>query len=440
MSKRITVRIVSYALAVIFALSGFLFCEHKKLEKNELELNNGYIKNLNALETSMNNITDTLDKASCLKSGTDLLNLSTTLFCEGETAKNALAALPNGTSKSGTLYKFLSQVGNYAVSISKSAINGEISDEDNAGIANLYKTSKTISKIISRVNENYDNIDDFAKIINENVNKEVDVKTLASTLDGLEKELNDYPTLIYDGPFSDHLLNKQPLMTSNGKVYSKEYCRQVAQKFFGIKSDLNYSGSQDGKIKSYIFEKENFYCCVTKNGGYVSFMRNGRDVKKAELSADEAVKKAENFLEKNGLINMKSTYYYTVDGECTVNFAYMSDDTLCYTDLIKVGVALDTGEIVFYEATGYLTNHTSRPFEKPPHSEQEARQKVNKRLMVKSSKLCLIPTDSGGEIRCYEFLCETPEKSNVFVYVSVKNLSTVKILLVDKSASGVLVK
>ena len=440
MSKRIMVRIISYTMAVFLVLTGFLFCEHQRVRQKELELNNGYIKNLNALETSMNNITDTLDKASYLKSGTDLLNLSTTLFCEGETAKNALAGLPNGASNSSTLYKFLSQVGNYAVSISENAIDGEISDEENEELANLYKTSKTITEIIRQVNESYDNIEDFAKIINENVDKKIDAKTLASTLDGLEKELNDYPTLIYDGPFSDHLLNKQPLMTSNATECSKEYSKQKAQEFFGIKTELNYTGSQDGKIKCYIFEKDNLYCCVSKNGGYISFMRNSREIKDAKLSNEDAVKKAEKFLKKNGLNNMENTYYYAVDGECIINFAYKSDDTLCYTDLIKVGVALDTGEIVFYEAAGYLTNHTARPFEKAPHTEEEAREKVNKRLTVKSSRLCLIPTDSGSEIRCYEFLCETPEKSSVFVYISVINLSTVKILLVDKSASGVLVK
>lgn len=440
MKKRTVVRIISFATSAFLVLVGFLACEHSKVKQLDLELNNGYIKNLNVLETSMNNITDTLNKASYLKNGTDLLSLSTTLFCEGETAKNALAGLPEGTAGSSTFYKFLSQVGNYAVSISKNAINGEVSDEDSENLFNLYKTSSAITKIIKETNGSYDNIEDFARLVNDKIEKSVDSKSLASTLDGLEKELNDYSTLIYDGPFSDHLLTRQPLMTTNAKEYSKKECRIKAQDFFNIRDTLVYSGKQNGKIECYIFEKESICCCVSKHGGYITYMRNSRKIGDTKKTSEEAVKTAENFLKNNGLVNMKYTYYNTADGECTINFAYVSGDTLCYTDLIKVGVALDTGEIVFYEAAGYLTNHTLRPFDKPAHTEKEASEKVDKRLKIKSSRLCLIPTESGSEIRCYEFLCEAEDKSNVFVYVSVKSLNTVKILLVDKSASGVLVK
>lgn len=440
MKKRNIVRIVSFGLTAVAILLGFTLTEHGKVRSRELQINNAYIRSLNALETSMNNITDSLNKASYMTGGTDLLNLSTTLFCEGETAKNALAALPGGSDESMTINKFLSQVGNYAVSISKKALSGEINADESEQLSKLYKTSKTISGVIGDVNKSYDNIEEFARIVNDKIDKKVDIMTLSSSLKGLEEELNDYPTLIYDGPFSDHILEKEPIMTSNAPAWSKENCKKRAEDFFGLNNKLHYSGEQNGKIKSYIFEGDNVYCSVAKNGGYISYMRRQRDIGEYKLSAENAVKKATDFLKKNGLENMEETYYYAEGGECTVNFAYKSGDTLCYTDLIKVGVAMDNGEIVFYEANGYLTNHTTRVFDPASHTIDEAREKVSKKLTVLSSKSCLIPTDSGSEVRCYEFLCENEEKSNVFVYISVKKLSTVKILLVDKSAAGVLVK
>ena len=42
---------------------------------------------------------------------------------------------------------------------------------------------------------------------------------------------------------------------------------------------------------------------------------------------------------------MKESYFSTNDGICTINFAYMEDDVVCYPDLIKVNVALDTGNV-----------------------------------------------------------------------------------------------
>ena len=440
MKKRASVRIISFTLAAFLTLSGFLISEKRISDQNKLQLENGYVKSLNTLETSLNNITENLNKASYIGKGSDLLSLSTSLFCEGEIAKNALAGLPNGNKNSSTLYKFLSQVGNYAVTVSKNSAQGKISEEENKKITQLYKTSKTISKVVEDVNKSYDNIEDFTKIMEDNIKEKIDVNTLAASLDGLEESLNDYPTLIYDGPFSDHILKKEPIMTANAAKYSKSSALKKAENFFGLNNRLNYSGEQKGKLKCYRFEGDNISCCVTENGGYIAYMRNSREIGQSRFSAEEAIQTAENFLMKNGIKNMKETYYYAVDGECTVNFAYMSDDTLCYTDLIKVGVALDTGEIVFYEAYGYLTNHTTRSFDKANHTLEEARKELNKELKVISNKICLIPADSGSEIRCYEFLCETQEKGKIFVYISVKNLDTVKVLLVEESTAGILVK
>ena len=66
-----------------------------------------------------------------------------------------------------------------------------------------------------------------------------------------------------------------------------------------------------------------------------------------------------------GYENMKDSYYALNDGICVVNFAQMEGDAICYTDLIKVGVALDNGEIVSIDARGYLMNHKDRTI---PHA------------------------------------------------------------------------
>lgn len=52
--------------------------------------------------------------------------------------------------------------------------------------------------------------------------------------------------------------------------------------------------------------------------------------------------------------DMKETYYFTSDGICTINFAYTQSGVTCYTDLIKVGVALDDGSIVLFDAAALL--------------------------------------------------------------------------------------
>ena len=48
---------------------------------------------------------------------------------------------------------------------------------------------------------------------------------------------------------------------------------------------------------------------------------------------------------------MRASYYETADGICTVNYAASQDGILLYPDLIKIGIALDNGAVVFYDAS-----------------------------------------------------------------------------------------
>lgn len=45
---------------------------------------------------------------------------------------------------------------------------------------------------------------------------------LAGDMEDAQQPLSDYPTLIYDGPFSDHIMSAQPKMTSGAKEISRK--------------------------------------------------------------------------------------------------------------------------------------------------------------------------------------------------------------------------
>ena len=67
---------------------------------------------------------------------------------------------------------------------------------------------------------------------------------------------------------------------------------------------------------------------------------------------------------------MKESYYVINNNICTINYAYVQDGAVCYSDLVKVGVALDSGEIVSFSATGYLMNHHTRSVDYSPISQR----------------------------------------------------------------------
>src|SRR5699024_6202634 len=96
--------------------------------------------------------------------------------------------------------------------------------------------------------------------------------------------------------------------------------------------------------------------------------------------------------------NMKATYYLKQGGVATINYAYIQDDVTIYPDLIKVKVALDNGEVLGIETTGYLNNHTERTIEQPAISIEEAKATLNKNLEITSQGLAIIPTEWKTEI------------------------------------------
>jgi len=442
MNKKFIVLIFSFSIAISLVGFGFYIKEKQKSDNLILRTQNTYLSNINALDESMNNITDTLKKTAYVPDGVDLIKMSSKLYAEGEIAKQSLSNLPSGSKNASTFNKFLSQVGNFAISISKSAIeSGEITDKQTDLLLELSDTSKKITDAIRETRENIETISDFAKEIDKKIKKETDTDILADSLDELEEDLSDFPTLIYDGPFSDHILEKSPLMTSNANKMSKEACLDSAKEIFDIKSeDFKFDGNSDGKIECYRFSDENTTVLMSKNGGYVVSMRKNKLTADEKISIGTAKSKANDCLKKAGFEDMAETYYFCEDGICTINYAYLDGQTICYTDLIKVGVSLDDGEIVLMEAGGYLTNHTERAFEVPETTQEQAKEKISKRLIVKKSALALIPTDSLGEKRCYEFLCETQSKEEVLVYISTKTLQTENILILEKSDAGTLVR
>ena len=101
---------------------------------------------------------------------------------------------------------------------------------------------------------------------------------------------------------------------------------------------------------------------------------------------------------------------------------------------------MDTGEIMLLETAGYLTNHTERAFHAPAFTSDEAMGKISSDLEVLETAIALIPTDAGGEVRCYEFLCEGYDGNEILVYINLLTLEEEQIYILLKNDGGTLVK
>lgn len=439
MKRRNIVRLVSFLSAVIVVLSGVIIKGYYKNQSLSLEISNNYSKSMNDFSASLNNIALLLKKTSYATTAGQLSRYAAELLTEAEITKTAIAQLPSA-SHLDSLNRFLSQVGNYAFAVSLKLYNGEQLPSDfSSNIIKLSNTAQKISQIVNTAQINYDNPDYWSQEIDREIDQNVD-ESLSVSLQEIEGEFDDYPTLLYDGPYSDHITQKEPTMLQDKPPVSQTEALDIACKFLDVSSaNLKFADEQHGKIEAYRFGNDGMDITVSKAGGYVVYMRKNRQIENSKISYKQAISAAKKFLEEHSLNNFSESYYFIDEGVCVINFAFVDGETICYTDLIKVGVAMDTGEVMLYESMGYLSNHQDRAFLSAEYTPEQASENVSEYLKILKTSIALIPTRKGNEARCYEFSCIDGE-TEVLVYVNVATLEVEELFILLKSDGGTLVK
>jgi spore germination protein len=442
-SKRSLVRIISFALAALISLSIFCYTSMRRADAAELKLEYQYLKSISDLGTYLENIDSTLLKTMYAGTSATMTPLSSKLWREAGFAKESLSNLPMGSLNLENTYKFLSQVGDYAVSLSESLADGiPITQEQRDNLSTFKSYS---NQLLTEVLVLEDSIRTGAislREINEDLHSDSLETSDSSITEGFaefEEGFTSYPTLIYDGPFSDHIMEQEPKMLEGAKEISKEEAKQIAANAAGLSVDqLQDDSDEEGKMPSYCFYTDEYNIAVTKAGGWVNYMVHYRQNGEATMSAEECIELANQYLESIGITSMKQTYYEINDNAMTINYAYNQDGVTCYTDLIKVTVAMDNGEITRYDARGYLTNHTKRSGLTASITAQSAQKALSPLLTVEKSSLCIIPSDALEEKFCYEFVCNSEQGDQVLVYVNAKTGKEENILILYIDENGAL--
>ena len=431
------IRAFSYLAAAVGVLGAKDLILMNENESLSLEREYTYTRAVGDLSDELDTVSSTLEK-QLYASGAEIhRDLSVKLCSDTAEAKSALAQLPNDTADLGTVNKFLSQVGDYSLSLSKKLTSGgEISDKEYKNIEQLYSVSKELCEKMRLLRESVESGETVFV-------PDADTRTplLSDGYEELDEAMSGCPKLIYDGPFSDNILERTPMMTRDAEKVTRQQALTRCRMVLGIDSnDLSVIDTVSGRMPGWRFSdsKGGISCEVTEKGGYLSYFLRSRQPEASKLSTDEALQKAENFLTELGMDSLKSTYYETYSNVLTVNFAYQDLDVLCYTDLVKVSVALDNGEILGYDAKGWLVNHHKRQYRRDIISLSSAAERVSPKLTVESSQKALIPADDLSEKLCYEFRCKADNGRTALVYINAETGREEQILLLVESEYGVL--
>mgnify|MGYP005767564335 CR=1 FL=1 len=442
-SKRAIIRAVCFLVAGILVCTGALVQSYRAEEQFRTQVEYEYQYALSDLSDSLSSLSVTLEKSRYASTPAQISGLSAKLWKEAGIAKNCLSRLPVSDFHLQNTNRFLSQVGEYSMTLSKKVIgDGEITQEERDTLVTLGEYAKQMNDSVTQMKSDLDaGITDLEQLLTAEV--EEDSSTQVANLSGfaeLEDDFVSYPSLIYDGPFSDHLLQREPLVLKDKAEISKEEAKEIAAKAFGIEdaSQIMEESEEEGIMPAYRFVYGPEEAAVSKRGGYLIYKICSKEHGEQRYSVDHAVQIGARFLSSMGLSGMKNTYYEISNGVCTINFASIEGEATCYTDLIKVSVCLDEGKVCGYDARGYLTNHKARNLEQPKLTSGEAAAILSSELSVKNYQMAVIPTDGLNEAYCYEFLCEGSGGENVLVYIDTQTGEEERILILVEDESGTL--
>ncbi|HHV57509.1 MAG TPA: germination protein YpeB [Firmicutes bacterium] len=438
---------------VLALLTGGIWFWNYNLEntraRNSLEA--GYQRALFSLVGHVQNLNTLLAKGQVTQdNGQGVLTLASA-WHEAESARTSLSQLPLGRFDLTAAQRYLAQVGDYSYTLArKLALGQPLSTAEQDNLAALSKETGKLNKDLQKMIGGLSSKPAWGTTGVTVGLKGKPVAPAGSIADGLAKvdsRLKDEaPTLTYDGPFSEHMENIKPRGVT-GKPVTIEQAGRIAEEFVNRGGAARYTAVSSrrvaGAIPAYSITLRpqggrrlpDITVDVSQTGGHVVYFLNPRPLGPARLDVGEAVRRAEDFVRARGYKDMLTTGSLRRPNNIVVTQAWTQDGAVAYPDFVKATVALDTGEIVGFDARGYLTSHRRRDLPQARFSAPAAREKAAGRMTVDRVRAAIIPMSDASERYCWEVRGRANGQT-FLVYYNATDGQEEKILQVIESPDG----
>lgn len=439
--------IVVTLILVIIALGLFIY---KKQTEYRQASENSYNMAFYELVDYVQNVEVYLAKSLISSTPEHGAETLTNVWKEANLAQAYLSRLPINSNELEKTAKFLNQVSDYSYSLSRKNINNEkLTNEDLDNLKELHDYSveleNTLNQLSADLNSGRIKWGELTKKGTVAFAQQVS-NISKNSFSSIEENFHEYAGLIYDGAFSEHMTssNKKGL---TGENINEEKAKEKARNFIGEEKleEIKSNGkSQNTDIITFDFivkiknnNENNVYISISEKGGHIVFMNYNRDINAETISQEKANEIGKKFLKDKGFDNMKETYYMKESGIVTINYAYEQEGVTIYPDLIKLKIALDNGEVLGIETTGYLNSHEERNIGNVKISKEKAKENLNKNLNIISQNLAIIPTKWKTEILCWEFKGKVDD-TDFLVYINADTGKEEDILLIVNTPNGTL--
>lgn len=383
--------------------------------------------------SAMADIEVNLQKLLIASGASQSVNLLSETALLAQHVENGLSRLPLSHEAAAGAMKFAGQMGDYVMTLAAQVSGGGmLTTSDEAQIEQLLSACQGLNAHLSSVSE---------QLYTEPMG-EIDLYADASG-DWPEAAITgdsgmDYPSLIYDGPFSDGRTAGTPKGLTGGRI-TREQAREAAARYAGTTADrVTDAADSGGQFEAFGFsaqtDRGTVSVQVTGQGGHLLWMMPEAAAFESRVGREECLRAAKLYLADMGFGEMEQCFVQEYDGMIVANFASIQDGVLLYPDQVKVQVSRETGTVVGAECSQYLMNHETRGDLSPALTVSQAQQTLSSRLRVQDARLCVIPTD-GGEKLCWEFRGDFAGAA-YYAYVDARTGEAEKILRVAQTGDG----
>ncbi|MDR2266465.1 MAG: germination protein YpeB [Christensenellaceae bacterium] len=428
--------IIAILIAIGLGVTLGIVVTHEKIHRTRLD--GLYAKAHYEASDAISNIEVKLSKLSVVNSSNMLKKLLHEICRDSSIASINLSQLAVESEEITVIIKFLNQTGDYAKYLAEHDCDDILSTDAIILIEKIRGTIKIIQNALSET----------SSLILTGKNFVSGIKGRLSIMDACFNRLDtdehlEYPEMIYDGPFSDGLDNREAKYLINLNDIDIDAATKIIRDKFINVQDLRFLCERFGPIPGYVFDVTwhggNGCVIISKRGGMIVEYSSFADTRDSNVPEEQCVTLAEELLGNFGYHNLQPVWVSGNQSIVYINFAYVLDDIIYYPDIIKVKMSSDTAQLLGLEASNYIYNHTyDREITSDIKTSDMARGKLNSSLIVQTQRLCVIPVDYGREVLTFEFSV-TLNGEMYYIYLDASTLSEIKVMKVIESDAGRLI-
>lgn len=431
--------IILYTLLGLTVLTAALFGADASIRAAHTRrtLEDAYTRHLLETQEQLQAISTQLAKMQVAQNVRTRVELLSAVSRQADGVVGALTALPLSHAAMSDTITFCNQLSEYTLGLALLAASGdETAQADLNKLAELKDHCTLLWGRLAVSQQDMTQLSAPGSVFYEEA--AVDIRPLEQVAD--PDHGMDYPSMIYDGAFSDARRTGTPRGLNPTQV-DQQMAVEIARSYLGEERVLTAvpGASAGGALPCHgvtvtlndglVLNAE-----VTQQGGQLLWIMPERASFEPRLTLEECTQSAQHFLQKHGYAAMEAGYYQVYDGLAVIHFVALQDGVLLYPDQLKLQLRMDTGEVVGLEANQYLMNHTRRTNLAPSITQEQALEGVSPQLAVEQVRLCVIP-EGDGERLCYE-LTGVYQQQTYMVYVDAMTGEEADVLMLMDGADG----